>query len=57
MTDYLKAMGWDTETGVPTRETLLDLGLEGERYGYAPARERGGKRSRTGRPRVMGGIL
>ena len=25
--DYLEAMGWDTETGVPTRETLERLGL------------------------------
>jgi len=26
--DYLEAMGWDTETGVPTRETLQGLGLD-----------------------------
>ncbi len=26
--DYLKAMGWDTQTGLPTRETLLALGLD-----------------------------
>ena len=26
--DYLEAMGWDTETGVPRKETLLDLGLD-----------------------------
>ncbi|UCG88437.1 MAG: aldehyde ferredoxin oxidoreductase C-terminal domain-containing protein, partial [Gemmatimonadota bacterium] len=26
--DYLEAMGWDTETGVPKKETLLDLGLD-----------------------------
>ena len=25
--DYLEAMGWDTETGVPTKETLLELDL------------------------------
>ena len=26
--DYLEAMGWDTETGVPTKETLEELGLD-----------------------------
>jgi aldehyde:ferredoxin oxidoreductase len=26
--DYLDAMGWDPQTGVPKRETLADLGLE-----------------------------
>jgi len=26
--DYLEAMGWDTKTGVPTRETLERLGLD-----------------------------
>ena len=26
--DYLEAMGWDTKTGVPTKETLLRLGLD-----------------------------
>jgi len=26
--DYLNAMGWDPETGVPTKETLLGLGLD-----------------------------
>jgi len=26
--DYLKAAGWDTRTGAPTRETLLKLGLD-----------------------------
>ncbi len=26
--DYLEAMGWDTETGVPTKETLEGLGLD-----------------------------
>ena len=26
--EYLEAMGWDTETGVPTKETLLELGLD-----------------------------
>ncbi len=26
--DYLQAMGWDPETGVPTRETLERLGLD-----------------------------
>ncbi len=26
--EYLEAMGWDTETGVPKRETLRDLGLD-----------------------------
>ena len=26
--DYLEAMGWDPETGVPTRETLKQLGLD-----------------------------
>jgi aldehyde:ferredoxin oxidoreductase len=26
--DYLAAMGWDTETGVPTKETLEGLGLD-----------------------------
>ncbi len=26
--DYLEAMGWDPETGVPTEETLLGLGLD-----------------------------
>jgi len=26
--DYLEAMGWDTETGAPKKETLLDLGLD-----------------------------
>jgi len=26
--DYLEAMGWDTTTGVPTKETLLGLGLD-----------------------------
>jgi aldehyde:ferredoxin oxidoreductase len=26
--EYLEAMGWDTETGVPKRETLLELGLD-----------------------------
>ena len=25
--DYLAEMGWDTTTGVPTRETLESLGL------------------------------
>ena len=28
VTDYLEAMGWDTQTGVPKRETLLELGLD-----------------------------
>ena len=26
--DYLVAMGWDTETGTPTRETLEALDLD-----------------------------
>ncbi|HYW78590.1 MAG TPA: aldehyde ferredoxin oxidoreductase C-terminal domain-containing protein, partial [Thermoguttaceae bacterium] len=26
--DYLKAMGWDTKTGIPTDETLRELGLD-----------------------------
>ncbi len=26
--DYLEAMGWDTKTGVPRKETLVGLGLE-----------------------------
>ena len=26
--DYLEAMGWDTETGVPKKETLVGLGLD-----------------------------
>jgi aldehyde:ferredoxin oxidoreductase len=26
--EYLEAMGWDTETGVPKKETLLELGLD-----------------------------
>ena len=26
--DYLKAAGWDTRTGAPTKETLLKLGLD-----------------------------
>ena len=26
--DYLAAMGWDPQTGVPTKETLLGLGLD-----------------------------
>ena len=26
--DYLAAMGWDTQTGVPAKETLSDLGLD-----------------------------
>jgi aldehyde:ferredoxin oxidoreductase len=26
--EYLEAMGWDRETGVPTRETLDRLGLD-----------------------------
>ena len=26
--DYLEAMGWDPQTGVPKRETLLGLGLD-----------------------------
>jgi aldehyde:ferredoxin oxidoreductase len=26
--DYLEAMGWDPQTGVPTRETLERLGLD-----------------------------
>jgi len=26
--DYLEAMGWDTQTGVPRKDTLLDLGLD-----------------------------
>ncbi len=26
--DYLEAMGWDTKTGIPTKETLLDVGLD-----------------------------
>ncbi len=26
--DYLEAMGWDAKTGVPTKEALLDLGLD-----------------------------
>ena len=26
--DYHEAMGWDTETGVPKKETLLQLGLD-----------------------------
>jgi aldehyde:ferredoxin oxidoreductase len=25
--DYLKEMGWDTATGIPTKERLIDLGL------------------------------
>ena len=25
--EYLEAMGWDTETGIPTKETLEELGL------------------------------
>ncbi len=28
VSDYLEAMGWDTETGVPTKETLLGRGLD-----------------------------
>ena len=26
--DYLEAMGWDTQTGIPNKQTLLDLGLD-----------------------------
>jgi aldehyde:ferredoxin oxidoreductase len=26
--EYLEAVGWDTETGVPKKETLLELGLD-----------------------------
>ncbi|MGQ9574155.1 MAG: aldehyde ferredoxin oxidoreductase family protein [Thermoguttaceae bacterium] len=26
--EYLEAMGWDPKTGIPTKETLLDLGLD-----------------------------
>ena len=26
--DYLQAIGWDLETGAPTRETLERLGLD-----------------------------
>jgi len=26
--DYLEAMGWDTQTGAPTKETLVNLGLD-----------------------------
>ena len=26
--DYLKAMGWDTKTGRPTKQTLQKLGLD-----------------------------
>ena len=26
---YYRARGWDTETGKPSREKLLELGLEG----------------------------
>jgi aldehyde:ferredoxin oxidoreductase len=26
--DYLEAIGWDTKTGVPKQETLLELGLD-----------------------------
>jgi len=26
--DYLEAIGWDTTTGLPTRQTLLELGLD-----------------------------
>lgn len=26
--DYLEAMGWDTKTGIPKKETLLDVGLD-----------------------------
>ncbi len=26
--EYLEAMGWDTQTGVPKKETLLELGLD-----------------------------
>ncbi len=26
--DYLRAMGWDTKTGIPTQETLKQLGLD-----------------------------
>ena len=28
VTEFLDTMGWDTNTGVPTKETLLKLGLE-----------------------------
>ncbi len=28
VSEYLEAMGWDTKTGVPTKETLLELGLD-----------------------------
>ena len=28
VTDYLTAMGWDTTTGIPTKETLESLGLD-----------------------------
>ncbi|MFC1840694.1 aldehyde ferredoxin oxidoreductase family protein, partial [Thermodesulfobacteriota bacterium] len=27
-TEYYQAMGWDTETGKPTKETLLELGMD-----------------------------
>ena len=26
--EYLEAMGWDTQSGVPKKETLLELGLD-----------------------------
>ncbi len=26
--DYYQLMGWNSETGVPSKETLRDLGLE-----------------------------
>jgi aldehyde:ferredoxin oxidoreductase len=26
--DYYKLRGWDIETGIPTREKLVELGLE-----------------------------
>ena len=27
-TEYYQEMGWDTETGKPTKETLLELGMD-----------------------------
>lgn len=44
LSGYYEARGWDTETGIPTEDTLKDLGLDFVIGNLEPAEKKGGKK-------------
>jgi len=44
LSGYYEARGWDTETGIPTEETLKDLGLDFVIGNLEPPKKKGGKK-------------